>query len=934
VDDSDVTRRVLQIGLKIVIGRSPEADVRVSTPYASSRHCRLTVRTDGFDVEDLDSTNGTFVNGTTRECAVGRIGFARFDDTLYLGSYRFPLPKLPGVLKKKTTSFDRSDRPERALELTKGMMTVGRDPGSDFFLDHPQVSWNHARIEVKGDHYVISDQASANGTFVNGKRIKSAVLSAGDTIAFGPYRFGFQAKEGIIRPSGGDIAIQARNIGVRVPQRYLLEGISFSIFRGELVGIMGPSGAGKTTMLYALLGIAQIVGVGEEPARCLLNGLDVAASYDELRSIIGYVPQDEIIHPELTVRQAMTYAALLRFPDDTTSQAIDARVNQLLDDLGLRDAADVLVGGPEKKGVSGGQRKRVNIALELLTSPSLLFLDEPTSGLASEDAVVVVNLLRELTEKGNTVVLTVHQPGYRIYSSLDKVLILCAKTKVDMDYGPAAPVPGRLIYYGPAVTNFGEPVQVKDDSIVFFNPQVRDYPVEERPELLKDPEAPLFGMDRKECVHWFSKFKNHEFYRTFVTEPEQRQPDPAGGGGSVRRRTKSNPLRQWWILTSRYALTKMKDKGATVGLLAQAPVIGLILAAVFGDDDPFDLPIFLLIVVAIWFGCINAVTEIAKEKAIYARERMVFLQIVPYVMSKLTVLALLSLVQSVVLLFIMKVALDLEADFSKLLGIMFLCSLGGLALGLLLSAVRPTLASAMSILPIILTFQIVLGGAMQFLPDMDVMPKDIRIPQWVAQITISRWGYEALLTLEEDARKDEWEKKDCKPVACEFKPPEFEMPSLTAPGEYPGPQSPKGEETKKKKRGKKKKKKRKGRDDDSICPRYPQTPVCCRFQEFQLVDDDDSRSRRDDDRDDDDSRSKRDDDRDDDEDDGEEKGKGRKKKKKKAKNLKDGKCTAESTFESFDDQPRSDVGGCALVLLLITVVSFAGVCLALKMKDK
>jgi len=378
----------------------------------------------------------------------------------------------------------------------------------------------------------------------------------------------------------------------------------------------------------------------------------------------------------------------------------------------------------------------------------------------------------------------------------------------------------------------------------------------------------------------------------------------------------------------------MKDKGATVGLLAQAPVIGLILAAVFGDDDPFDLPIFLLIVVAIWFGCINAVTEIAKEKAIYARERMVFLQIVPYVMSKLTVLALLSLVQSVVLLFIMKVALDLEADFSKLLGIMFLCSLGGLALGLLLSAVRPTLASAMSILPIILTFQIVLGGAMQFLPDMDVMPKDIRIPQWVAQITISRWGYEALLTLEEDARKDEWEKKDCKPVACEFKPPEFEMPSLTAPGEYPGPQSPKGEETKKKKRGKKKKKKRKGRDDDSICPRYPQTPVCCRFQEFQLVDDDDSRSRRDDDRDDDDSRSKRDDDRDDDEDDGEEKGKGRKKKKKKAKNLKDGKCTAESTFESFDDQPRSDVGGCALVLLLITVVSFAGVCLALKMKDK
>ena len=901
---------------RILIGRAPDADLVIQSPAVSYHHCELFPSGNGYQVKDLGSSNGTFINSTAQSARVLTQASLGLEDSLFLGSYRLPASKLPGVLKKRTTSFSEPlPRPDKILRLTKAIMTIGRNPESDVPLDYPRVSWDHARLEIKSGEFVITDQSSSNGTYVNGKRVRTAVLKSGDVIGLGAYKFAFEPDKGLtVDRFEQEIAIQARNIWVAVKERYLLQDISFSVRRGKLIGIMGPSGAGKTTMLYALLGL-------KKPAKgqTLLNGMDMVAHYDQLRNLVGYVPQDDIIHPELTVREALTYAAQLRFPGGTPMRTIDARIATLLDALGLRDAANVLVGGPEKKGVSGGQRKRVNIAMELLTEPRLLFLDEPTSGLASEDAVNVINLLRELTEMGNTVVLTIHQPGYRIYSSLDAVLILCAKTKVDDESGDRRPVPGRVAYYGPAAANLGVPKgRPKDDSIVFFNPQVADYPEDERAELLKDPEAPLFGLNRREGGYWVDQYRNHPLHEEFVAKPAQRQPAPSpppphSGGAS------SNPLHQAMVLTRRYLRIKMRDMGATIGLLAQAPVIGLTLAAVFDKDDNFDLPIFLLVVVAIWFGCINAVTEIAKEKAIYARERMVFLQILPYVMSKIFVLGMLSFVQSFILLGVLKYFVELQGSFPTMLGIMFLCSMGGLGLGLFLSAVRPTLASAMSILPIVLTFQIVLGGAMQFLPDMDVLPSEIRVPQWVAQATVSRWGFEALLTIEENARIEEWEDEDCKPVACEFKP-EFPGGIVPEMRDIPHP-FPEQQQVRKSK--KKKKKTRNKRDEDEVCPQYPQVPVCCKFQDFQLVDDEESRSKKkkkkkkNDKRDNDTEKDKRDDDD----------------KKRNDKNLEDGKCTPESTFESFDDLPRTDVNGCALILLLITIISFGGVCVALKLKD-
>jgi len=414
---------------------------------------------------------------------------------------------------------------------------------------------------------------------------------------------------------------------------------------------------------------------------------------------------------------------------------------------------------------------------------------------------------------------------------------------------------------------------LQPDSITFFNPELERLPREDRVEVLKDPEAPLAGMDRKPSSHWVASYARHPLHDQYVAS-RTTTPPTGLGADTTRSRHKANPLRQLAVLTQRYALTKIRDRAATLGLLAQAPIIGALLSMVFDKKDPYDIPIFLLVVVAIWFGCINSVTELVKEKAIFRRERMVFLQDGPYVLSKVAVLGLLSAFQSGILLGVLKWCLHLQGPFIPMFAIMFLCSLGGLALGLLLSAIRPTLGSAMSILPIVLTVQIVLGGAMQPLPSMDVLPKSLRLPQWAAQLTLSRWGYEAILSIEEKARHRIWERSECAPVGCSF-----DLPSVAIPEALPdippvhANMAPTREDT------------------TADCMQYPQSPVCCKFLDFQIVGTPEARD------------------------------------------VHWKPCTEESRFEDWREVPLSSVWGNACALLAIVLLSFAAVFAALKLKN-
>lgn len=286
--------------------------------------------------------------------------------------------------------------PHQTVTLVGPETVLGRDLTCDHVLNYPMVSRRHACLHRWADGTVLEDLDSTNGTFINGQRIKGKVLvRTGDVISLGSFSFTL-AGDGKLhkRDLRGNVNLVARKLAVDIPARRLLENVSLVVQPGELVGLMGASGAGKTTLLNALNGYA----VPSE-GKVLLNGHDLYAWYREFAPFIGYVPQDDIIHRDLTVFQALYYSARLRLPTDTSDAEIETRVQELLHNLGLEGTEEVLIGSPEKRGISGGQRKRVNIAMELLTEPLVLFLDEPTSGLSSEDALVVMKVLRGLADQ-------------------------------------------------------------------------------------------------------------------------------------------------------------------------------------------------------------------------------------------------------------------------------------------------------------------------------------------------------------------------------------------------------------------------------------------------------------------------------------------------------------------------------------------------------
>lgn len=225
---------------------------------------------------------------------------------------------------------------------------------------------------------------------------------------------------------------------------------------------MGPSGAGKTTLISALNGYTP-----PTLGQVLFNDRDLYANYGQFQGVIGYVPQDDIMHGDLTVARALYYTARLRLPPDSSDAEIAERIKVVIEQLGLKGTENVLIGSPQKRGISGGQRKRVNLAMELLTDPAVLFLDEPTSGLSSEDTLTVMRLLRTLADEGKTILLTIHQPSLEAYRQLDN-LVVVAKD-------PGTTDPGRLTYYGPAYPQ----------AVQFFNPQHEEGAVLSPDEVLR-----------------------------------------------------------------------------------------------------------------------------------------------------------------------------------------------------------------------------------------------------------------------------------------------------------------------------------------------------------------------------------------------------------------------------------------------------------------
>ena len=821
-----------------VIGRTEGCDIQVAEPTVSSRHCRLTRQGDGFTLEDLDSSNGTFVDGVrlapgeavwvpngalvtlgghvqmpwpaaasgtpgrartivseppshgtggtkpitigrapdsdvqldlpiigwnhaiitqengqyiledrnSRNCtSIGQIGNriqrAVLDPTadVFFGSYKIAAAQL--LSQGKKVEIGEAVFQKVSFPGNKNQMEVGRDPDCDVPLQFPMVSWRHARLTRAPEGILVEDLGSRNGTFVDGVRIGGKMLvKPGQEIGLGSFRF--QLLEGghlAQREYYGNVTIEANEIVVQAPNgKRLLDPVSLTVFPSELVALMGPAGAGKTTLLKALNGYTRPV-----EGKVLFNGYSLYDYYDSFRQQMGYVPQDDIVHPQLTVRQALYFSARLR--TDLTDREIDARTEKVLRDLGIPDKIDTVIGSPERKTLSGGQRKRVNIALELITDTPVLFLDEPTSGLSSYDAESVVDLLKELSKSGKTIITTIHQPSLKVYKQFDDLLM------VSRDKGDS---PGALVYFGPAFP----------DSIQFFNPpaagaQTPTTRQESTPDL--NPEMLFSGMnavpEANRTETWRKRYQESRYRQEFVVGRSGKQPAAAGKTGEEKPRRVFG-FTQWVALVRRNVIVKLQDRAQTAILMAQAPFFAALVCVIATPLDKADfqglaekllIAHFLMVVAAIWFGCNNAARDIVGEWTIYKRERMVTLKLIPYAFSKLAVLLALCIFQCGSMLAIVYFVCGLQSNFIYDFAALLTASLIGAGLGLCISAVSHTNESAIALLPVVLLPIIALGGGMRAVYQ---MPQVGRI---VSVVIPSRWAFEA--TLLQEAKAKEWE---------------------------------------------------------------------------------------------------------------------------------------------------------------------------------
>jgi ABC-type multidrug transport system ATPase subunit/pSer/pThr/pTyr-binding forkhead associated (FHA) protein len=664
--------------------------------------------------------------------------------------------------------------------------TIGRTPDNDIPIQHPQVSSKHALLHRIGGQLYLEDRGSANGTYVRGQRLapgQKVQVASGEKVFIGPMPLLLQAEAEEVAVVVEDVAqwsgrplyeIEAWDLVMQVPDRdhpgelkTLLDHVSFKALPGDLIALMGPSGAGKTTLLLTLNGY-----MPPTAGQVRINGEDLYAIYDALRGSIGYVPQDDIVHPELTVWEAVRYSAKFRLPPDYSEDEIDRRVQTTLAQLGLESVAHLQIGKPEKKILSGGQRKRVNIAMELVTDPVIMFLDEPTSGLAADDTSALVQLLADLAKQtGKTIITTIHQPAKDEFEKFNLALVL-GQGGIHIYYGPTR---DGYRFFGSYLERQGQTNTVDNPRDMFDMLNRRLQPIYEAMRA-QNPSAPRFAAQQQAAREWHAEFFNQQ-NPVFQKMYSGRR---AVGTGSQQQGV---PMRtaptsgQFSMLLGRYFKVKIRDVGGTAIMLLQAPIIGVLLALVFGwqkDSIPFwclgalqelakksgglgessgsllskmqvtadhSAALFFLVVAAVWFGTSNAAREIVSERAIYKRERMVNLRLFNYVFSKFLLLSVFCIIQCTVLLAIVFFSLGLPGGpeaFAVELGVLTVTALNSVAVGLLLSSLVDSSEAAMALTPIALIPQVVLGGLMV---PMTTNP----LLEWPMYVVPARWGFEGII---------------------------------------------------------------------------------------------------------------------------------------------------------------------------------------------
>src|SRR5271157_2584434 len=680
---TDGSQRTFAPGHDVVIGRDLRADVRVAHPLVSRAHVVLRFDRGRWVAIDNGSLNGIFVDHRRvpsveiRDGQTIHIGNPdgprmTFEVGRHTGSVgRPPQTTAVPVPQRASASFQAPQQsissrslyppstsqpdyqapqqigpsPGRggsetsniatsmmrilrggggAAARAPGSVTIGRATDNDIVIPDVLASRHHATLVPTPNGLEIQDNRSINGTFVNGTRVDQALLHEGDVITIGNVDLVFSGGT-LVRRTETEAAtrtggLEVHGVSLTVEHdRKLLDNISFAARPGTLTAVIGPSGAGKSTLARVIVGATRATR-----GKVLFEGHDIHAEYASLRSRIGMVPQDDVVHRQLTVEQALGYAAELRLPPDTTKEDRRQVIAQVLDELELTPHAQKRV-----DKLSGGQRKRASVAMELLTGPSLLILDEPTSGLDPALDRQVMTMLRRLADAGRVVIVVTHSLTY--VSMCDQLLLLA---------------PGGKTAFADPPSQIGAAMGSTDWADIFAR-------------VSTDPDG----------VH-------RAFRARHPAAP--RRPSPTAGAAPLGKPPRTSRWRQVGTLARRQARLMTADRGYFAFLALLPFVLGVLSLAVPGStglgnanstapEEPIDI-LILLNIGAVFMGTALTVRDLVGERMIFQRERAVGLSASAYLMAKVLVFSAAALIETAVMVVIMTIGKGAPSHGGVLLG--------------------------------------------------------------------------------------------------------------------------------------------------------------------------------------------------------------------------------------------------------------------------
>lgn len=688
IDEDEIKNICLNDFRKDVItfGRAEGNDIKLKSLLVSSNHGYFRIDANGIQVVDNNSTNGIFVNNNKyTDCYLNDGDSVKIDNPVE------PLKR--GIIIILTLGSDVNNWQQIDLN-TKEKIVIGRDSTCDIVLNHVSISLQHATISKGIDGFVIGSNSITNDVMINGSLLhgqatlkeRDVILIANAKLIYNKGRILYQMYDKGVRLDAIDIV---KTVKVKGKKRDISQHVDLSVKPGQFVAFVGGSGAGKSTFMNCISGVSKPTS-----GSVFVNGNDLFSNYQTLKNIIGYVPQQDIVYTDLILSDMLRYAADLRMPEDTSAEEKQKRIDEVLDIVELSTKKDVMI-----RNLSGGQRKRASIAVELIADPKLFFLDEPTSGLDPGTERSMMLTLRKMANSGKTIILVTH-------TTLN--LHLCDKV---VFFGMG----GRLCYSGPP-----------KEALTFF--EVDDF-------------VDIYTLLNNDTTTWHEKFNNSPYREKVVPNTE--------AGPITKSKNKKSFLRQFITLSKRYMKTIVNNKQQLGLLFVQAPIIAFLMSLVVTEDlftyyDETKMILFGLATASIWLGLLNAIQEICRERVILQKEYMADLKVSAYLGSKFIVLLLLGLIQAILLIGVFSLLVEVPTiglNYSWYLEMVLVCFLtiiSSSSLGLVVSAFAKDTSVAMTIAPLLLVPQLVFSGIL--FPLEGVVEK-------ISNFILCRWAVEGLGTI-------------------------------------------------------------------------------------------------------------------------------------------------------------------------------------------